>query len=316
LWGASPRTWSIQVIRTACDSLRLALLIRRHGVRLVVVNSAVLLSPVIAARLAGVPVIVRVRENFPGRPVDVVFALHKHLANHVMVVSAAIYARLRPGRNASVIVLGDGIELPPAPRREVDGEREGAPAPLRLCLIGPITILKRKGQDVAIGALCLLMQRGITATLELVGPIHSQTRALELQQLADRLGVGDLVRMTGPVNDVGPILRRTDIVLSCSRSEGVPLSLMEALAYERPVVATQVGGVPELIEHRHTGLLVPPEDAAAVAEAVAELASSPNAARAMAIEGRKQVASRFSIERGLARLRAEIEQELELARSG
>jgi glycosyltransferase involved in cell wall biosynthesis len=82
-----------------------------------------------------------------------------------------------------------------------------------------------------------------------------------------------------------------------SLNEGTPVALIEAMAASRAVVATSVGGVPDVVEHGRTGLLVPPEDPAAVAEALIRLAADEDGRRVMGASARLAIADRFSTER-------------------
>src|SRR6185437_11336311 len=97
---------------------------------------------------------------------------------------------------------------------------------------------------------------------------------------AAELGVSVVLR--GETDGIDPALEGMDLLLLTSRGEGTPLVLMEALARHVPVVATHVGGVPEIVRDGETGLLVPTGDAAALAAAVARLHARPDTARAMA----------------------------------
>jgi glycosyltransferase involved in cell wall biosynthesis len=89
---------------------------------------------------------------------------------------------------------------------------------------------------------------------------------------AARLGIGSRVHFLGSVDDIPSLLRASDLFLLASRWEGTPMAVMEAQAAGLPVVATAVGGIPELVEEGETGLLVPPDDPAAFAGAIRALA--------------------------------------------
>ena len=91
------------------------------------------------------------------------------------------------------------------------------------------------------------------------------------------------------------ILRASDVFVLSSRVEGNPLSVMEAMAAGLPVVSTAVGGVPELVRDGETGLLVPSEDAGALARAVQALMDDPARRRAMGAAARQDAVSRFDI---------------------
>ena len=83
--------------------------------------------------------------------------------------------------------------------------------------------------------------------------------------------MGDRFRFLGFRSDVSDILKELDVFVLASTSEGMPLSILEAMAAGRAIVATRCGGIPEVVDHGHTGLLVPPCDYGALAEAVGRL---------------------------------------------
>lgn len=97
-----------------------------------------------------------------------------------------------------------------------------------------------------------------------------------LQRLSEELGVAESVRFVGWRQDLQRVYAGLDVVALSSRNEGTPVALIEAMAAGRPVVATAVGGVPDLLAEGAAGLLVPPDDPARFAEAMLLLASSPD----------------------------------------
>ncbi|MDH4113621.1 MAG: glycosyltransferase [Actinomycetota bacterium] len=112
-----------------------------------------------------------------------------------------------------------------------------------------------------------------------------------------RLMLGDRVRFLGWVEDLPSLYGALDVVVLTSRSEGTPVALIEAAASGTPVVATGVGGVPEVVRDRETGLLVPPRDPVAVAAQILTLLQDPQGARKMGEEGADWVRDRFSQDR-------------------
>jgi glycosyltransferase involved in cell wall biosynthesis len=105
------------------------------------------------------------------------------------------------------------------------------------------------------------------------------------------------------MDDVRPLYRGTTILLLPSRSEGLPNVALEAMAHAVPVVAASVGGVPEVITDDHSGLLVAPEDAEAMAARILRLLDDPLLRQRLGEQGRKELGARFSLEarvRGLA----------------
>jgi glycosyltransferase involved in cell wall biosynthesis len=109
-----------------------------------------------------------------------------------------------------------------------------------------------------------------------------------IQNLVRQRGLEPFVRFLGLRTDVGRLLQAGDLVLLSSISEGIPLTLIEAMAAGLPVVSTNVGGVGEVVEDGRTGLLAPAGDDAALAEKILRLADSPELRRQMGQFGRKR----------------------------
>jgi glycosyltransferase involved in cell wall biosynthesis len=112
-----------------------------------------------------------------------------------------------------------------------------------------------------------------------------------------RRRLGDRIRFLGWVHDLPALYGALDVGVLCSRSEGTPVALIEAAAAARPVVATRVGGVPEVVLDGRTGILVPPGDPDELASAIVSLLTDRDRADAMAREGRAWVRDRFSAAR-------------------
>ena len=114
-----------------------------------------------------------------------------------------------------------------------------------------------------------------------------------LQRQIDALGLGEVVTLLGMRADVPDLLAAADVAVCCSDFEGGPLSVMEYMGAGLPVLATEVGGLPELISDGENGILIPPRDPGALAEAAAALLADPER-RPTAGRGR-QGASRFRV---------------------
>jgi glycosyltransferase involved in cell wall biosynthesis len=108
------------------------------------------------------------------------------------------------------------------------------------------------------------------------------------------------VRFTGWRRDLDRVYADLDVAVLCSRNEGSPVSLIEAMAAGRAVVATRVGGVPDLVEDRVTGCLVAPGDAAALGEAMSVLLRDRERAHSMGLQGRKSVYPTYTADRLVA----------------
>jgi len=302
-WGVSPWRWGLQLLRSVADAFRLARVIRAYEVDAVLTSSTVLLSPVLAARLTGVPGFAHAREWPTARSGRAVFWLQRHCADVVVAISAGVAARFAGGGHARVVCIPDGITPRPGdpiPRDFGD--------PLRLCVIGSLTGGDGKGQHRAVEALGLLREGGVEARLTIVGPILDRAYAERVRFAARRYGVDDRVELTGSVDDVPALLQEHDALLFCS-SQGAdvtPLVLMEALIEERPVIATDVGSVAEVLEDGACGTVVPAGDVGAMATAVRELLAEPERARAEARRGAERVRARYDRQTGLESLWAEI----------
>jgi glycosyltransferase involved in cell wall biosynthesis len=118
----------------------------------------------------------------------------------------------------------------------------------------------------------------------------------ELMAYARELGIGDNVEFPGTINDLSAVMAQSDaVVLPSSEREGLGLALLEAMAAGVPVVGTSVGGIPEIIRDGENGLLVPPKDAPAMAQALIEIISDGKKAQEMGKKGQSMIESQFSL---------------------
>jgi glycosyltransferase involved in cell wall biosynthesis len=178
---------------------------------------------------------------------------------------------------------------------------DAAPGALRLLVPG--TLEPRKGQDVLIRALARLDARGAGGAFELWLAGDGRSRAA-LGRRARQLGLGDRVRFLGRRTDVFAVMRAADLVVLPSRHEGHPLALLEAMALGRPCLAAAVGGIPEIVREGYTGLLVPPEDPAALADALLRLRADPALRDALGAAAARDVRARFHVRRTVTAVEA------------
>lgn len=181
--------------------------------------------------------------------------------------------------------------------------------PLRILHVGRLVDVK--GQALLVEALALLAQRGVSAVTTIVG---DGPRRDALERRVRELGIDQRVEFTGALghHEVPDRYAAADAFCLSSFSEGVPVVLMEAMAMGVPVVATRVMGIPELVDHGVTGLLVAPTRADALADALALLADAPALRRELARAGREKVVREFNLGRSAQRLR-DLFQEFALA---
>jgi glycosyltransferase involved in cell wall biosynthesis len=142
------------------------------------------------------------------------------------------------------------------------------------------------------------------ARLVIAGKPLEADYAASLHQLVDELQVADRVHFLGGVLDVPALLNELDIAVLPTwakwRMEGCPVALLEAMSCGRACVATDIPGSRDLIEHGRSGLIVPPEDATALAHALRQLASSPELRRQLGHAARQRVLDHFTIEKEVA----------------
>jgi glycosyltransferase involved in cell wall biosynthesis len=149
-----------------------------------------------------------------------------------------------------------------------------------------------KDLDVLIRAVASLARRR-SAVLLVVG---DGTERGHLQDLAAELGAADFIRFLGHRDDVPDVLAGCDAFANSSISEGISLTILEAMAVGLPVAATRVGGTPEILDER-CGRLVPARDPERLAEALSELASQPAVRAQLGLAGRERVEQHFTLQR-------------------
>jgi hypothetical protein len=185
----------------------------------------------------------------------------------------------------------------------------GSAGPLRLVSIG--RLIEFKGFHHLIEAVARLRDRHIDATLDIIGDGPWRAR---LTEQIDRAALADRVRLAGVLSQEQIKARLADahvFALACcvaadGASDILPTVIMEAMATRLPVVSTQLAGVPEMVEHGVTGLLVPPADPASLADALARLAADPDLRTRFGEAGRTLCESRFSLEHTAAALAAHL----------
>jgi colanic acid/amylovoran biosynthesis glycosyltransferase len=176
---------------------------------------------------------------------------------------------------------------------------------LRLVTVARLTQVK--GHGVLFQALRQLRGRNLPVRLTVVG---DGPKRAELEQLARDLGVESMIAFAGAVGreDVHSHYAAADAFCLPSFAEGVPVVLMEAMAMELPVVATDVMGVRELVENETNGLLVRPGRPDTLADALERLIADPNLRRRLGSGGRETVQQRFDIRRSAAEIHAAFEE--------
>jgi glycosyltransferase involved in cell wall biosynthesis len=204
----------------------------------------------------------------------------------------------------SIHVIPNGIEMESFDHSTEDRRSEVRAAlsagPGEQLVLVPAVLREGKGHDVLLRALPAVRARVPAARLLVAGggereaALRSQTRALGDEMAA-------AVRFLGPRTDIPDLLAACDLVVLPSAGEALPTALIEAAAAGRPVVATRVGGTPEVVVDGVSGLLVPPRNPAALADAIAILLLDRARARLYGTAARGIARSRFSIDTQIGR---------------
>lgn len=287
------------------DALRLRGALHRTGADAVFVNTLTIPVWLAAARLAGLPTVCHVHEAEENQPrlVRRVLAAQTLLTGTVIANSAAARRALvdvLPRLAQRITVVHNGVPGPPRPAKPRRDRQAGAPA--HIALVARLS--PRKGIDVALEAIAQLREQGRDVTLAVCGTAYQgyEWYEQELRDRADRPDVAGAVTFAGYVDPTWPVLSAADVVVVPSRVEPFGNTAVEALLAQRPVVASGVQGLTEVIRDEVTGLLVAPDDASALAAAVASLLDDPQRARTLARDGLRDAHDRFGEERYRSRI--------------
>jgi glycosyltransferase involved in cell wall biosynthesis len=158
--------------------------------------------------------------------------------------------------------------------------------------VGRLT--KAKGVDILIKAINILKEKyrkEIRAAIVGKGYLEE-----ELKELVKELGIGEEVEFLGIRSDIERLMKSTKLFVLTSRWEGLPLTILEAMSSGAGIIATKVGGVPEVIQNGKEGILISPEDPTALARAIAELLKDRELRVKMGINAYKKVKEKYSIE--------------------
>jgi glycosyltransferase involved in cell wall biosynthesis len=217
--------------------------------------------------------------------------------DRLIAVSRAIENKIAQERPSAVPVslIYNGVDLvrydhtdPCCTLREEYGLPEAAP------IVGVVARLEpEKGHPTLLEAWPSVLRRVPLARLLVVG---EGSRRSELEAQAAALGLDGTVVFTGRRDDVPAVTAALDVAVLPSYREAQGLAILEAMALSRPVVASAVGGIPEMIEDGRTGLLVPPHDAGALADAIVRLLTDHPYADMLARGGHDLVHERFCVE--------------------
>lgn len=261
----------------------------------------------VAARTLGVPKIIYTVHGWGGlneyqpRPLRAIFGMAEWMAgrcaHYLVCVSQADKDR---GETNGWLPSGRGVliynGMPDTSHLMRTGQlRQELGIPADMPVIGTVArMTEAKAPDFLLRVAARLHRDGKVFALVMVGdgPLLEPTR-----RLVDDLDLTGMAHIVGARKDIPYILTDFDIFALLSRWEGLPLSLIEAMFASLPVVATDVGGVRELVHNEFTGLLVPPMDEEAASRALARLLDSPSDRQAYGMRGRELAKQRFTVKR-------------------
>jgi glycosyltransferase involved in cell wall biosynthesis len=243
-----------------------------------------------AAALAGVPARVSNRRSLDhGKPAPRLIAQRlAQRCSHVIVANSAVVAarvRAQGVRARQIAIVPNGLDV------SMFAPATYGSRPRRVVCVGNLRPVK--GHDVLIRAAPQILRQFPDATFHIVG---GGPCARALEELAATWGVGLAFTFHGHREDIARHLGESDLFVLPSYSESVPNALLEAMAAGLPVVASNVGGVAEVVHHESTGLLFDAGDDRALARRVCEVMATPALARSLGCAARADVASRFSFE--------------------
>lgn len=249
--------------------------------------------------LHGLPVkrVVTRRMDYPMTRGWMTRLLYEQSADMVVAISQGVEAALFAGGVPPTRIrrIPSGVETArfvanEQARQQLRAALGLAPHDILVLTVGALT--ERKGHGTLFSAASMLQERGVWLRYMVCG--EGSLRA-SLEDQARALGLQEAMHFSGFASNVPDYLSAADIFVHVPLWEGLGVAVIEALAAGLPVVASRVGGIPELIDDERTGLLVPAQDAAALAVAIERLVHEPQWAKTLAATGQTFVQARFDV---------------------
>ncbi len=253
----------------------------------------------IAGKMAGIKVVAHCHDDFKedvlGRTMRFFYFL---LLDRILAVSEKVrkFFTVNGKISPKAVTVYNGINADVFNPQVIDGDiRDELGLREDVVVIGSIgAIEKNKGQRYLLEAIAKLKTEGIGNIVCIVcgtGPEEEN-----LKRFVYEKGIADIVLFLGYRDDIPRILKILDIIIITSFHESFSMSTVEAMAMEVPVIATNVGGIPEVVDNGKTGILVPPGNVDALCKAMKYLIQNPEIGINMGKKGRQRVLERFTIE--------------------
>lgn len=286
---------------------RVGRVIDHHDIDLVHASMTINYQAAVAAKRASVPLAWFFNDTGTPWPLNrLTGRTAQVLADEIGVAAEAVHPHFFPESVRSRVIYSpvdvdtidpNTVEANAALREELGIEAE-------IPIVGTVgNVNPVKGHAHLLRAIARLEKRYGPVAVPVVGKVLDSRQSYfeKLKRLRSRLGLDDMVRFVGHRSDIPQLLSLFDVFVLPSTAEACPISVLEAMAMERPVVATRVGGVPEQIVDGDHGWLVPPEDPEALAGAIHDAMESPAERRRRGEAARRRVLNRFSMERCVER---------------
>lgn len=291
--------------------LKLVRLIKRENIDLVhthLIRADILGA--LAAKLAGVPIIISTRHSFSGRweecyLVRKAYQVASNFMDKIITVSEAVKDRLAEWSGIKpdkMIVIHNGVDVGEYKIKDDGGRRRDFfDVDAKVPLIGMVSrLVPCKGHKYFLEAAARVKKDISDARFLIVGGTmyYNERYKKELTRYAEYLGLNGGVLFTGIRRDIPQIMSCLDIfVLPSIIDEAFGRVVLEAMACGRPVIATNGGGIPEIVKDNETGMLVPPKDSDKLAQAIIALLEDKERAKRMGLAGRERVEQYFSLEK-------------------
>ncbi len=278
-------------------------IIREHRIDLVHVNDY-WWGPIadIACKLTKLPCVVHIRQEIEPRRVKQyrLRGPEKLIAVSRRIRHVALETGVDPSRIA-VVYSGLDTVRPINPSEDKRVRSQYGITPNQLVIGTVANLFPRKGYEYLIQALAEINQRkpGIHCLIVGEGDEIYRSRLLDMVQ---KNGLEKVVTFAGFQQDVPSYIAAMDVFVLPSVMEGFGIVLLEAMAMGKPIIATTVGGIPEIVEDQTTGILVPPKDSSAIAQKIIYLLENPSVREKLGQAGRARVLERFSVQRMASQL--------------
>lgn len=299
--------------------LKIAKIIRLEGIQLVHAHGiACCVASALASLLAGRPAVITTIHNFPENKTPglyrrLCFWLAKNLIKtnrKIICVSQKLRDFLSVSWNIDpekIALIHNGIDTSEILRlSKCKTATDDIPAKARPFILNISRLIPQKGVDTFIQAAKIVINHFSNSNnpghLPLFLVAGDGPQREKLYSLAQKLEMRDNLLFLGFKKNIYSWINAADVVVLCSRSEGLGISLLESLCLKTPVIGSAVGGIPEIIVPNKTGILVPPDDCEALADAILFMLNNPQKAKAMAEDGYAIIMKKFSNEEMVARL--------------